>query len=113
MANDGLPERSGRRTRSPFAGLNPSSATCSAAIQKADCSDSTRLAPANSPPLACPRRSEVAAVPVNHIADRPGDVRASLADIGRAHEILGYRPTFDLERGLQRAVPWYVANWGA
>ena len=34
---------------------------CSAAIQKADCSDSTRLAPANSPPLACPRRSEVAA----------------------------------------------------
>ncbi|MBK6543478.1 MAG: GDP-mannose 4,6-dehydratase [Flavobacteriales bacterium] len=55
---------------------------------------------------------QVATVPVNHIADRPGDVRASLADIGRAHDILGYRPAFDLSAGLQRAVPWYVANWG-
>ena len=55
---------------------------------------------------------QVASVPVDHVADRPGDVRASLADIGRAHEILGYRPAFDLEAGLRRAIPWYVANWG-
>ena len=35
---------------------------------------------------------------------RPGDVRDSLADIGRAGELLGYRPTVRLAEGLQRTV---------
>ena len=54
----------------------------------------------------------IAGVGVEHVAERPGDVRDSLADIGKAQELLGYAPHFDLAAGLKRAVPWYVANWG-
>jgi nucleoside-diphosphate-sugar epimerase len=35
---------------------------------------------------------------------RPGDVRHSLADIGRARSALGYEPAVDLREGLQRTV---------
>jgi nucleoside-diphosphate-sugar epimerase len=35
---------------------------------------------------------------------RPGDVKHSLADIGRAREELGYEPTVDLRDGLARTV---------
>ncbi|HEX3776836.1 MAG TPA: SDR family oxidoreductase [Polyangiaceae bacterium] len=38
---------------------------------------------------------------------RPGDIPHSLADIGRARDVLGYRPAFDLARGLDQTVPWY------
>jgi UDP-glucose 4-epimerase len=38
---------------------------------------------------------------------RPGDIRHSLADIGLAEKLLGYRPTVDLEEGLRRTVEWY------
>ncbi len=53
----------------------------------------------------------VANVGVEHVADRSGDVRASLADIARSRGILGWQPDYDLEAGLQRAVPWYLAHW--
>lgn len=56
-----------------------------------------------------PRISEVG---VEHVAERPGDIRDSLADISKAREVLGFAPKFDLRSGLERAVPWYVANWG-
>ncbi|MBS1568975.1 MAG: GDP-mannose 4,6-dehydratase [Bacteroidetes bacterium] len=46
-----------------------------------------------------------------HGPDRPGDVRASLADITKAREQLGYEPRCTLDEGLDRAVPWYAANW--
>ena len=52
----------------------------------------------------------VAQVPVEHGPDRPGDVKASLADVGRARSVLGYEPRFTIEDGLRRAVPWYVAH---
>ncbi|MDP3817152.1 NAD-dependent epimerase/dehydratase family protein [Pseudomonas sp.] len=39
---------------------------------------------------------------------RPGDVRHSQADIGKAVRQLGYAPAFDLEAGLRDAMPWYV-----
>jgi UDP-N-acetylglucosamine 4-epimerase len=39
---------------------------------------------------------------------RPGDVRHSQADIGKAERLLGYRPEYDLRRGLSEALPWYV-----
>lgn len=55
---------------------------------------------------------DVAGVPVEHGPDRPGDVRASLADVGRARKVLGYEPRYAIEDGLQRAVPWYVAHLG-
>jgi len=53
----------------------------------------------------------IARVPVEHAPGRPGDVRDSLADIGRARELLGFVPVQGLDEGLARAVPWYAENW--
>jgi UDP-N-acetylglucosamine 4-epimerase len=39
---------------------------------------------------------------------RAGDVRHSLADVGRAREVLGYEPTHDVRRGLREAIGWYL-----
>lgn len=39
---------------------------------------------------------------------RAGDVRHSQADIGKAGKLLGYQPAFDIQRGLQAAMPWYT-----
>lgn len=39
---------------------------------------------------------------------RPGDIRHSLADVGRARDRLGYRPTHSLADGLDEAMAWYV-----
>jgi UDP-N-acetylglucosamine 4-epimerase len=44
---------------------------------------------------------------------RAGDVRHSLADIGKARDLLGYQPTHDLARGLAEAVAWYTAQIAA
>ncbi len=52
----------------------------------------------------------VATIDVEHVADRPGDVRDSLADISKARRLLGYDPVFDLRDGLRKAVPWYVEH---
>jgi len=38
---------------------------------------------------------------------RPGDVRDSLADIGRIRDKLGYEPTVDLAEGLDRTLTWF------
>ncbi len=35
---------------------------------------------------------------------RPGDVRDSWADVSAAEEVLGYRPSVDLEEGLRRTI---------
>ncbi len=53
----------------------------------------------------------IAHVGVRHAPDRPGDVRDSLADVGKARKLLGYSPAYDLEAGLERAVPWYAEHW--
>ena len=41
---------------------------------------------------------------------RSGDVRHSLADIGKAQRLLGYAPTQRIGEGLALAMPWYVAQ---
>jgi UDP-N-acetylglucosamine 4-epimerase len=41
---------------------------------------------------------------------RPGDVRFSRADIGKAGKLLGFRPTHQVREGLERAIDWYVAR---
>jgi UDP-N-acetylglucosamine 4-epimerase len=47
-----------------------------------------------------------------HFADfRPGDVRHSLADIGKAHRLLGYEPTHSIEQGIAEALPWYIERF--
>jgi UDP-N-acetylglucosamine 4-epimerase len=41
---------------------------------------------------------------------RAGDVRHSLADVAKAHRLLGYQATHDVHRGLEVATGWYVRN---
>ena len=41
---------------------------------------------------------------------RAGDVRHSLADIGKAKRLLGYAPTQRINEGLALAMPWYVSQ---
>ena len=41
---------------------------------------------------------------------RAGDVRHSLADIGKAQNLLGYAPTQRIGQGLELAMPWYIQN---
>jgi UDP-N-acetylglucosamine/UDP-N-acetylgalactosamine 4-epimerase len=41
---------------------------------------------------------------------REGDVRHSLADIGKARSLLGYEPSHDVRAGLREAVGWYVKH---
>jgi UDP-N-acetylglucosamine 4-epimerase len=41
---------------------------------------------------------------------RSGDVRHSLADVGKARELLGYQPTHRIHEGLAASIEWYVAN---
>jgi UDP-N-acetylglucosamine 4-epimerase len=42
-----------------------------------------------------------------HGPNRPGDIPHSLADIGKAERLLGYRPQFSVKEGLKEAVAWY------
>jgi UDP-N-acetylglucosamine 4-epimerase len=44
---------------------------------------------------------------------RTGDVRHSLADIGRAQRVLGYTPRVSVADGLSRSVDWYVRDSAA
>lgn len=41
---------------------------------------------------------------------RPGDVRHSQADIGKAASKLGYAPEFRIREGIARAMPWYLEH---
>ncbi len=41
---------------------------------------------------------------------REGDVRHSQADISKAKNLLGYNPQFNIEQGIDRAMPWYVKS---
>ena len=43
---------------------------------------------------------------------RAGDVRHSLADIGKAKKLLGYQPTHRINDGLDEAMDWYVSSLG-
>lgn len=41
-------------------------------------------------------------------AFRAGDVRHSLAEIGKARSMLGYEPTHRISQGIEEAMPWYL-----
>jgi nucleoside-diphosphate-sugar epimerase len=49
---------------------------------------------------------------VDYRPGRPGDVRDSLADISRAQNLLGYRPTVPVTEGLRRTVAWFASSAG-
>lgn len=43
-------------------------------------------------------------------AARKGDVRHSLADISQAKEALLYKPEFNIDKGIDRTVNWYMGS---
>jgi len=42
-----------------------------------------------------------------HGEERAGDVKHSLADLSRAHELLGYEPVVSFEQGIAPTLAWY------
>jgi len=54
------------------------------------------------------RRPGLAIAAPEFVDFREGDVRHSLADIGKARTRLGYQPTHDVRSGLRDAVSWYI-----
>ena len=59
------------------------------------------------------RFPSIAGATASHGPFRAGDVRHSLADISKAGRLLGYRPTHTVAEGLQEAIGWYIARFGA
>ncbi len=57
-------------------------------------------------------RPGVNACPPDHGPFRDGDVRHSLADIGKAGALLGYRPTRRVDEGIAASMPWYLRFLG-
>lgn len=57
-------------------------------------------------------KPEAASAKPSYREFRAGDVRHSLADITRAHTLLGYAPTYDVRQGLRLAGDWYAKNLG-
>jgi UDP-N-acetylglucosamine 4-epimerase len=53
-------------------------------------------------------RPEAASARPRYAEFRPGDVRHSLADVGKARRLLGYEPTHDIAGGLAMAASWYA-----
>lgn len=53
----------------------------------------------------------VSEVPVEFGPGRRGDVRDSLADISKARELLGYRPSHSIREGLEEAIGWYLEDF--
>lgn len=43
---------------------------------------------------------------------RAGDVRHSLADIRKAHTLIGYTPDIKIDAGIEAAMPWYLHQMG-
>jgi UDP-N-acetylglucosamine 4-epimerase len=58
------------------------------------------------------RIPRVSAVTPKRLDFRPGDVRHSQADIGKARRLLGYEPTHRLAEGIRSSLPWYLAHHG-
>ena len=45
-----------------------------------------------------------------YVDTRPGDVKHSLADIGLAKKVIGYKPVINFRDGLAKAIDWYHKN---
>jgi UDP-glucose 4-epimerase len=48
-----------------------------------------------------------------HLPARAGDVRASVADLSRARELLGFEPAVDLLEGLRRTAEYFSKSGSA
>jgi UDP-N-acetylglucosamine/UDP-N-acetylgalactosamine 4-epimerase len=51
-------------------------------------------------------------VPIKYGPNRVGDILESLASIEKAEKYLNYKPQFNVKRGLELAINWYVKNLG-
>ena len=58
------------------------------------------------------RVPSVSSVTPKRVDFRPGDVRHSQADIGKARRLLGYSPTHRLADGIRLSLPWYFNHHG-
>ena len=47
-------------------------------------------------------------LPARHGPERPGDVRHSKADVGKAQRLLGYASAWDVKAGLDETAAWYA-----
>ena len=55
------------------------------------------------------KRGAISKRPAPQFADfRAGDIRHSNADISKAKKIIAYEPPYDLPKGIERTVDWYV-----
>lgn len=54
--------------------------------------------------------AKIATVKIIYGPERFGDVPHSLASIEKAKTLLGYKPQFSFDQGLQEALKWYWEN---
>ena len=54
--------------------------------------------------------SKIESVEFKYAEERKGDIPHSLASIEKAKCMLGYEPSYNLEKGLKEAVEWYWEN---
>ncbi|MDH3404408.1 MAG: NAD-dependent epimerase/dehydratase family protein, partial [Acidobacteriota bacterium] len=47
---------------------------------------------------------------MQYLADQPGDVPITYADVAKARRLIGYEPRVPMRKGLARFVEWYRAN---
>jgi UDP-glucuronate 4-epimerase len=47
---------------------------------------------------------------INRLAEQPGDMRRTYADISKARKLLGYNPTTKFSEGLPRFVEWFLQS---
>lgn len=46
----------------------------------------------------------------NYLPPRVGEIKDSFASITKANELLNYKPTVNLEEGIEKAINWYKQN---
>jgi UDP-N-acetylglucosamine 4-epimerase len=51
-------------------------------------------------------------IPLRYREERKGDVKHSLADIGKARHLIGYQPLVAIREGLENTVDWYRISHG-
>src|SRR5216117_1865039 len=47
---------------------------------------------------------------INRLAEQPGDMPLTCADISKARKLLGYKPTTKLSEGLQKFIDWFLRS---
>jgi UDP-glucuronate 4-epimerase len=47
---------------------------------------------------------------IRELPEQPGDVRRTFADVSRARELFGYRPTTEFREGIRRFLEWFGAQ---